>query len=402
MSSPFAGSSPSSASRSARQRQNSVSTANSAGAGSPTLNSATSGSAATSRIAALRAALESAGLDAILIGSRANTRYLTGFTGSSSLLVISREYATLITDFRYQTQARIEVVGAADVEIEGTSLWTKLWSVLPRHTATSVGFESPQLTHSDFQRIVDSGARWQWRGTSGIVEGLRQQKDAGELAHIRAAVGIAEEALKRTLPEMRAGATELAVGARLEFNLRDLGSEAHPFETIIASGERSALPHARCSTKPLSNGDLVIVDFGAVSGGYCSDITRTFVVGKASENQREGYDIVREANASASSAVRAGMRGRDADALARDYMERRGFGPYFGHSLGHGIGLEIHEAPRLARTIDAPLPVGAVITIEPGIYREGWGGVRIEDDVYLSPAGPVVLTSFSRDLLEVG
>ena len=353
-------------------------------------------------MAALRAALQSAGLDAILISSRANTRYLTGFTGSSSLLVISHQDATLITDFRYRTQARLEVGCAADVEIEGTSLWTKLWAVLPRHTAISVGFESPHTTHADFQRIVDSGARWQWRPTTGIVEGLRQRKDAGELAHIRAAVAIAEEALRRTVPEMRAGVTELAVAARLEFTLRDLGSEAHPFETIIASGQRSALPHARCSTKSLAKGDLVIVDFGAVSGGYCSDITRTFVVGKASENQREGYAVVHEANASASAAVRAGMRGRDADALARDYIERRGFGPEFGHSLGHGIGLEIHEAPRLARTIDAPLPEGAVVTIEPGIYREGWGGVRIEDDVYLSAAGPVVLTSFRRDLVELG
>ena len=144
------------------------------------------------------------------------------------------------------------------------------------------------------------------------------------------------------------------------------------------------------------------VDFGAVSGGYCSDITRTFVVGTPSGAQREAYDVVREANLSASAGVRAGMRGRDADAITRDYIERHGMGEEFGHSLGHGIGLEVHEAPRLSKAAEAPLPAGSVVTIEPGVYREGWGGIRIEDDVVLTPEGPVVLTSFPRELQSVG
>lgn len=354
------------------------------------------------RIARLRAELNTANLDAVLVSSRANTRYLTGFSGSSSLLVVSQREVVLITDFRYRTQARSEAGDVAAVEIEGTSLWARLWTVLPHiERVGTVGFESQHLTHLDYQRLVDTGARWQWRATTSLVEALRQQKDETEVAHIKAAVAIAEQALALTVPEIGVGLTELDIGARLERRLRELGSEAHPFETIVASGDRSALPHARCSQREIRNGDLIIIDFGAVSGGYCSDITRTFVVGRADMSQREGYDIVREANVTASGAVRAGMRGRDADALARDYIERRGLGAEFGHSLGHGIGLEVHEAPRLAKSVDAPLPLGAVITIEPGIYRDGWGGVRIEDDVLLTPDGPVLLTSFPRDLQEL-
>jgi Xaa-Pro aminopeptidase len=203
------------------------------------------------------------------------------------------------------------------------------------------------------------------------------------------------------VPSIGAGLSEFEVAARLEGVLRELGSEAHPFEAIVAGGERAALPHARTSDRTLRRGDLLIVDFGATFAGYCSDITRTFVVGRADAAARESHAVVLEANRAASATVRAGMRGRDADAIARDYIERRGLGAAFGHSLGHGIGLEVHEAPRLSRTADAALPVGAVITIEPGVYREGWGGIRIEDDVLLGPNGPEVLTSYTRELLEL-
>ncbi|MDA1082662.1 MAG: Xaa-Pro peptidase family protein [Gemmatimonadetes bacterium] len=356
-----------------------------------------------SRLASVRAELAAGGIDALLVTSAANTRYLTGFSGSNSLLVVSHDRAVLLTDFRYRTQASTEVASVVEVEIEGTSLWTRLWSVLRGLSgAKQLAFESTHLLHSDYQRLTDAGARWSWRPTSGIVEALRQRKDPTELAHIRRSVAVAESALAQTLPEIRAGVTELEVGARLEAALREHGSKAHPFETIIASGERAALPHARCSARELKSGDLLIVDFGATTAGYCSDITRTFVVGRASDQQRDAYDIVREANASASAGVRAGMRGRDADAIARDYIERQGLGPEFGHSLGHGIGLEVHEAPRLSKTSDAVLTAGAVVTIEPGIYREGWGGVRIEDDVFLGPDGPEVLTTFPRGLMELG
>ena len=356
-----------------------------------------------SRITSVRAEMVSAGHDALLVSSHANIRYLSGFSGSSALLVVSLDRVVLITDFRYRSQAGAEVEPVAEVEIEGTSLWSRLWAMLPgMRDVSTVGFESQHVFHFDFQRLLDGGADWKWRPTMGVVESLRQRKDATEIALIRRAVGVAESALEATVPGIRAGLSELQVAAMLERALRERGSEAHPFETIVASGERSALPHARCTSRALRNGDLVLVDFGATVGGYCSDITRSFVIGKATQEQRDVYDVVREANATAASGVRAGMRGRDADQLARGYIERHGFGADFGHSLGHGIGLEVHEGPRLARTADAPLPTGSVITIEPGIYRDGWGGVRIEDDVLLEAGGPVLLTGYPRRLMELG
>jgi Xaa-Pro aminopeptidase len=170
----------------------------------------------------------------------------------------------------------------------------------------------------------------------------------------------------------------------------------------VAGGPRAALPHARSSSRALESGDFLLMDFGAEVAGYCSDVTRTVVVGRASAEQREVYEVVRVANERAAQGVRAGMTGRDADAIARHYIERAGFGEQFGHSLGHGIGLEVHESPRLSRTAEGTLPEGAVVTIEPGVYRPGWGGVRIEDDVVLGPDGPHILTEFPRELLELG
>ncbi len=357
------------------------------------------------RLAALRTAIATAQLDALLVSSLPNIRYLSGFSGSSALMVVTAREALLVTDFRYSIQANVEAGGVARVVIEPTSLWARLWAELPMmRDVESVAFESAHMTHADFQRLVEppqGGARWQWRPSVNLVEQLRERKDEGEMAHIREAVRIAERALERTVARVKAGMSELTICGLLEGQLRSYGSESHPFETIVASGERAALPHARSSSRVVAPGDLLLIDFGAVSNGYCSDITRTFVLGKASSEQREVHDVVREANATASGGVRAGMRGKDADALARGYIERRGWGEEFGHSLGHGIGLEVHEAPRLSKAADSPLPMGAVVTIEPGIYRPGWGGVRIEDDVLLTPDGPEILTTFPRELIEL-
>ncbi len=358
------------------------------------------------RLAALRSAIAASQLDALLVSSLPNIRYLSGFSGSSALLVVTATDALLLTDFRYSIQANVEAGGVARVVIEPTSLWSRLWAELPAmRDVESIAFESAHISHADFQRLVEppqGGARWQWRPAVSLVESLRERKDDGEIAHIREAARIAEQALGNTITQVKAGMTELAVCGVLEGELRACGSRSHPFETIIASGERAALPHARSSDRVVGSGDILLIDFGAESGGYCSDITRTFVVGKATAEQREIHDVVRESNATASGAIRAGMRGKDADALARGYIERRGWGEAFGHSLGHGIGLEVHEGPRLSKLNDNPLPVGAVVTIEPGIYRPGWGGVRIEDDVLLTAEGREVLTSFPRELIELG
>ena len=355
------------------------------------------------RLAALRRSLESAKLDGILLTSLPNIRYVTGFTGSSALVAVTAAEVLFVTDFRYETQVQEEVGDLAHVDIEGQSLWDGIWRMLGEVRPVEImGFESAHMVHRDFERLLNAGSRWQWRATLGVVETLREQKAPEEIALIEAAVGVASRALERTVESVRIGMTELAIAGALERALRDEGSEGFPFETIVASGPRAALPHARPAARRLERGDFLLIDFGAIVGGYCSDVTRTFVAGRADAEQREIYEIVRGANEVAASGVRAGMTGRDADALARRYIEDRGYGEEFGHSLGHGIGLEVHEAPRLARTADAVLPANAVVTIEPGIYRAGWGGVRIEDDVVLDPDGPRVLTGLSRELLEIG
>ena len=355
------------------------------------------------RIAALVDGLTAAHLDGLLLTGLSNIRYLTGFSGSSALLVVTPRDVVFITDFRYQTQVVEEIGDIARISVEASSLWTGLWQQLATLNSVRVlGFETSHIQHRDFQRLVESGARWQWRPTVDLVETLRERKDDGEIALIAEAAMVATRALDRTLPEVAQGMTELQVAGVLERALREEGSEGFPFATIVASGPRSALPHARCSTRAIQNGDFLLLDFGAEVAGYCSDVTRTVVVGKASDEHRAVYEVVRVANERASSGVRAGMTGRDADAIARQYIERAGYGELFGHSLGHGIGLEVHESPRLARTADNALPENAVVTIEPGVYRPGWGGVRIEDDVVLGADGPQILTHFPRELLELG
>ncbi|HEY6089535.1 MAG TPA: aminopeptidase P family protein, partial [Gemmatimonadaceae bacterium] len=356
----------------------------------------------SARLAALRESITAEHIDALVLTSLPNVRYLTGFSGTSALVLVTQRDLHFITDFRYDIQVRDEVGNHATVRIEAQSLWTGLWNLLSTLSGVEViGFESAHLLHRDFQRLLTDGTRWQWRPQLNLVEGLRESKDAGEVALIRQAGEMAISALRKTLEEVRPGLTELNVAGILERALRDEGSEDFPFATIVASGPRAALPHARASSRVIEKGDLLLLDFGAQYKGYCSDITRTVVIGKATKEQREIHAIVREANAVASKSVRAGMKGQDADGLARRYIEDRGYGEAFGHSLGHGLGLEVHEAPRLARTVETPLGEGAVVTIEPGIYRPGWGGVRIEDDVHLAASGPVILTDFTRELLEV-
>ncbi len=354
------------------------------------------------RLSALRDRLARADVDGLLVSSLPNIRYLTGFSGSNALLMVTPRECVLFSDFRYATQVKEEVSVNVSVQIEALSLWTGLWNWLGRTTGVErVGFESLHMVHRDFQRLLEQGAKWQWRPLTDEVESLRECKDDGEVQLIERAIGIAERALEATLAELRAGLTETQAAGILEHHLRNEGSEAYPFATIVASGARAALPHARSGNRVIACGDLVLIDFGAVYEGYCSDITRTVVVGRASERQKTVYDVVLQANVKSSGALRAGMRGKDADAVAREYIHARGFGEAFGHSLGHGIGLEVHEAPRLAKSADSVLPVGAVVTIEPGVYIAEWGGVRIEDDVLITANGPRILTSFARELLEI-
>ena len=354
------------------------------------------------RLEQLNTQLADSRVDAMLVTSMPNIRYLTGFTGSTAILLVSASRTTLITDFRYKTQVEEEIGNFVAVVIDSESLWNSLWRLLGQIPSIRIiGFETLNISHRDYERTQEAGARWQWRPMEDQVEMQRQSKDVREVELIADAAAVATRALESWMPTVHAGMTELEIAGNLERTLRKEGSEGFPFATIVASGPRSALPHARTSPRTVGEGELLLIDFGAVVGGYCSDITRTFVVGSADTRTRDTHSIVRSANELASAGVRSGMKGRDADAIARTHIERAGFGNEFGHGLGHGIGLQVHEAPRLSRNAEGILPASAVVTIEPGIYIPGWGGVRIEDDVYLSTDGPRVLTHFTRDLVEL-
>jgi Xaa-Pro aminopeptidase len=353
------------------------------------------------RQAALRVQLEAEGLDGLLVTHLPNIRYLTGFTGSAALLLVRPDAAILISDFRYAAQASVEVGPAGTVEIDPRSVWDRLARVLNASPAASLGIEAHSLSVRDAERV--SGlTQARVVPTIELVERQRATKAPEEVMAIRAAAELAQESLAEVLPSVRAGQTEVEVGSALEATLRRKGSEWHPFPTIVASGPRSALPHARTSERTIAKGDLLLIDFGAQVDGYCADLTRTVVVGaRADERQQMIHELVQSAQRRAIEQLRPGMPARDGDALARDLIAARGFGDAFGHSLGHGLGLEVHEAPRIAANSDAPLPPHAVVTVEPGVYFPGWGGVRLEDDVYLAPEGAQRLSDGRTELLEL-
>lgn len=354
------------------------------------------------RQAALRVALEGEGLDALLVTHLPNIRYLTGFTGSAALLLVRPDATLLITDFRYAVQAPNEAGQAALVEVDQKNVWERLAKLLSAAPVAALGIEAHALTVRDAER-VGTLTRGRVLPAPDLVERLRVTKSPEEVEAIRTAAQLAHAALAEVLPTVRVGQTERAVAAALEAALRRRGSEWHPFPTIVASGPRSALPHARTGERPIGAGEWLLLDFGAQVDGYCADLTRTIVVGgRADERQRAVYQLVRSAQQRALEHLRPGMTGREGDALAREVIASRGFGEAFGHSLGHGLGLEVHEAPRLAPTADGVLPVGAVVTVEPGIYLAGWGGVRLEDDVHLDPTGAVLLSDGRTELVEAG
>jgi Xaa-Pro aminopeptidase len=353
------------------------------------------------RQTALRVALDDEGLDALLVTHLPNIRYLTGFSGSAALLLVRSDGTVLITDFRYAVQAPQEAGGAARVEIDQKSVWDRLGKVLAAGPVGAIGIEAQALTVRDAERVAGL-TRARLVPATDLVERLRAVKSPEEIAAVRAAATLAQDALAELLPTVRVGQTEREIGASLEAALRRRGSEWHPFPTIVASGPRAALPHARTSARAVEAGEWLLLDFGAQVDGYCADLTRTMVVGgRADERQRTVYELVQSAQRRALDHLRAGMTGREGDALAREVIAARGFGDAFGHSLGHGLGLEVHEAPRLAPTAETPLPLHAVVTVEPGIYLPGWGGVRLEDDVHLGPDGAEVLSDGRTDLLEL-
>lgn len=351
----------------------------------------------------LVARLEAAELDGLIVTHLPNVRYLSGFSGSSGVLLVTRRESVFLSDFRYRTQAEQEIGSPVQIEIVPTDVWSRLWRVLAGIPGLRrVGFEEHAVTARQAREFAASKDGIELHPVMGMVEGLRVGKDPEEVAAIREAARLAGEALAAVVADVHVGQREIDVAAALERELRVRGSEWHPFPTIVASGPRSALPHAATDLRVIGRGDLLLLDFGAQVSGYCADVTRTFVVGcAADERQRAVYQLVREAQVAARENVAAGMTGKEADALARGLIESHGFGDAFGHSLGHGLGLEVHEEPRVSKTNEQPLPESAVVTIEPGIYLPGFGGVRIEDDVYLGPEGSELLSDGRTELVEL-
>jgi Xaa-Pro aminopeptidase len=354
------------------------------------------------RMRRLRDGLCEARLDGLLVSHLPNVRYLTGFTGSSGLLLVEPGLATLFTDFRYETQADAEVDSGVRVSIARDGLVDSLAARLAEEApGRRMGFEPAALSVRDHGEVEERCDTVVWDPAAPLVEELRAVKGPDEVTRIEEAVRIAERALADTLGTVRAGMMERELAAELEHRLRRAGSGPLPFEPIVASGRRSALPHARPGDARLEEGDLLLLDFGATSGGYCSDITRAFVLGSPAPWQVELHGAVLDACLLAVGAVASGAAAREVDAAAREHLGRLGLADRFGHSTGHGIGLEVHESPRIHARVDEALRAGNVVTIEPGVYLPGRGGIRIEQDVLVEADGGRVLTTASTDLLEL-
>src|SRR5580704_7412904 len=353
----------------------------------------------------LRDHLATTRFDALLISHLPNIRYLCGFTGSAGLLLVEEAGSTFFTDVRYDTQAHAEVK-AAKVVIARKAVLQALAEFLgqrrKRARGSTIGIEAERLTVADKRRLTGlrpSGVRL--KDAPSLVDRDRMIKDGDELAKIRAAVNLGAGLFGRALEVLHAGVQETEVAAEMEYAARRAGAEEMSFPTIIASGARSALPHGRATEQVIASGGFVVCDFGVILAGYCSDQTRTVWVGPPSEEAGKAYEAVREAQEAAIAAARPGVSVGEVDAAARKVLRKAGLGRYFTHSTGHGVGLEIHESPRVAAGQSEALMPGMVITIEPGVYFPGKWGVRIEDMVAVTARGCEVLTPTSKDFLAV-
>jgi Xaa-Pro aminopeptidase len=353
----------------------------------------------------LREHLATTRFDALLISHLPNVRYLCGFTGSAGLLLIEEAGSVFFTDVRYDTQAHEEVKGAKLV-ITRKSPLAGLGEFLDKRRKGrrkwAIGIESEHFTVADKKRLAKLlPAGTALKGTSGLVERARIVKDADEIGLIRSAVQVGAQLFDRALKIIRPGVQEVEVAAEMELAARRAGAEAMSFPTIIASGARSALPHGRASEQAIAPGGFVVCDFGVILSGYCSDQTRTVWVGAVTDDARRAYEAVKEAQQAAIDVVRPGIAVGEVDSAARKVLKKHKLDRYFTHSTGHGVGLEIHEAPRVADGQKEILQPGMVITIEPGVYFPGKWGIRIEDMVVVTAGGRDVLTPTGKEFLAV-
>jgi Xaa-Pro aminopeptidase len=340
-------------------------------------------------------------IEALLVTSPANWFYLTGFTGESGALVVSGKGTNLVTDGRFLTQGRAETAGVRILQHKG-SLFGAVGEFLKESRFRRVGFDSNQVSVGQLQSLRKAtGTRVRWVATPGKVENLRIRKDAAELAQMRRAAILAGEVMQSAIGLLKPGIREFEVAAEIEYQMRKRGASGPAFETIVAFGERAALPHARPTAKRLGKNELVVLDLGVILGHYCSDTTRTVHVGRASKRIRTWYQAVLEAQTAAIAAAKSDAACGDVDGAARKVLAGYHLDQLFVHSTGHGLGLEVHEDPRVARGQKRRLEPGNVITIEPGVYAAGIGGIRIEDDVAVHADRTEVLTRVPRDLIEI-
>ncbi|WHI58660.1 aminopeptidase P family protein [Mammaliicoccus lentus] len=344
----------------------------------------------------LRKVMEQKGLDAIVVLSPYNRRYLSGFTGTSGSLLITQDTKQLITDFRYIQQANSQ---AEDFEIinQNGPMINKINELIQHGNYKNVGVEADLITYNEYQALNTDEV--QLSSIEGVIETIRMIKDDFEIKQIQKAADIVDETYEHILKWVKPGMTENEVNNEMEMFMRSKGATCSSFDTIVASGHRGALPHGVASNKVIEEGDMITLDFGALYEGYVSDITRTFAIGEPKEEMKKIYNIVLESQLAALEQIKPGMTGKEVDSIARDIISSYGYGEQFGHSLGHGIGLEVHEGPALSQKSDIVLEENMCVTLEPGIYVEGLGGVRIEDDVLVTKNGLQRFTKSTKDLI---
>ncbi len=349
------------------------------------------------RVAVARDYLDKFGVEALLFINICNIRYLTGFTGSDGALIVFQDEGCFLTDSRYSTQASIEVPDFRNVIYQEKG--SAITSAIKEKGAKRVGFEAENMTVAFCKTLSDLMPDVEMVPIGRELDNLRIIKDESEIQLLDRTAGIASDSLLGILETLKPDICERDFALDLEFAMKRAGADDKAFDFIVASGERGALPHGKASGKKINSSELVTIDFGAVRQGYCSDETVTVAIGTPDKKQRDIYQIVKDAHDFALESVKPGITCKELDAKARDHIENKGYGKYFGHGLGHGVGLEIHEKPVISFRSDGLVEEGMVFTIEPGIYLPGWGGVRIEDTVCVTAEGCRVLTRIPKDLM---